>query len=278
MAEGKWVQLKITENAVYKLTYEQIKQMGFSDPAKIGIYGYGGWILDQDFRQPYIDDLPEVAVYLNKGADGIFNAGDFLLFYGRGLTKWNYDSSRDLFVHQNNPYSLFASYFIAENANGPKEIALQSSYSETVASVDLFDDYLVHEKDLTAILHSGRELFGESFVTSSSRNFTFTVPGITNDAGKVRLFFAAAPQVSTPVTLSIGSENIINATIAPVYSGSVDYQKAQVADKTGTWTGAKSENITVNIQYNPNQSSVAYLNYFTLNMKRKLQFYGTGYT
>ncbi|GHU85094.1 hypothetical protein FACS189415_8290 [Bacteroidia bacterium] len=83
LASGKWIQLKVTDNAVYKLTYDEIKKSGISDPAKVKIYGYGGWILDEDFTKPYIDDLPEVSVYMNKGSDGVFNSGDYLLFYGR---------------------------------------------------------------------------------------------------------------------------------------------------------------------------------------------------
>ncbi|MDR0546839.1 MAG: type IX secretion system sortase PorU, partial [Dysgonamonadaceae bacterium] len=275
LAEGKWAQLKITENAIYKLTYEQIQQMGFNDPSKIKIYGYGGWLLEQDFRQPFIDDLPEVAVYLHKGDDNIFNAGDFLLFYGRGLTKWTYDASKDFFTHQNNPYSLYASYFITENANGPAEMLLQTAYTGVAASVSVFDDYWIHEKDLTAILHSGRELFGESFTSVSSMDFSVSIPGITNDAGQIRLSFAAAPHAITPVYLSVDNENVITANIA--YSLS-SYKKAELLTVTKAWTSAKNDNFTVNIRYDVGQSSLAYLNYFTLNMKRKLQFYGTGYT
>jgi hypothetical protein len=274
LANGKCVQLKVTEDAIYKLTYEDLKNQGFNDPSKIKLYGYGGWVLDQDFTKPYVDDLPEVAVYLNKGSDNVFGPGDYLLFYGRGVVKWTYNTANDFFTHENNSYSLYGSYFIVENEQGPKELPLQTSYTNTTAVVTDFDDYRLHEKDLVAVLHSGRELFGESFVGNPSQKFSFNIPGITNDPGEARLSFAAAPAVQTPAVLSIGEEQLkvnINAV-----SGA--YTKADLQEKALAWKGDKTENVTVNISYNSAGQSVAFLNFISLNMKRKLRFYNEPYT
>jgi hypothetical protein len=273
LAQGKWIQLKVTENAVYKLTYDDIKKMGINDPAKIKIYGYGGWILDHNFTKSYVDDLPEVTVWMNKGSDNQFNSGDYLLFYGRGTVKWTYSS--DVFIHENNSYSTYGSYFITESEQGPKEMPRQDSYSNTSSAVTTFDDFALHERDSISILYSGRELFGESFVGKTSQNFSFNIPGITNDAGNVSLSFAAAPKSTTPVTLSIGNEELINLNIGTI---SGDYRKANLVEGTRKWEGNKTENVTVNVSYNSAGQSVAYLNFIRLNVKRKLQFYNTAYT
>jgi hypothetical protein len=250
--------------------------MGFADPAKIKIYGYGGWPLEQDFTKPCIDDLPEVAVYLHKGSDGVFNAGDYLLFYGRGVVKWQYEAGADFFMHQNNPYANYGSYFVAENEAGPKEMPVQESSSQTATTVDVFDDYRVHEQDLTALLSSGRELFGESFVGKPSQNFTFRIPGIVNETGKVRLSFAAAPgEDGVPVTLSIDGERLLSIPLNRVASDG--YHKANMANGTALWNGAKTENVSVTVAFS-STGSVANLNYIVLNTKRKLQSYGEAYT
>ena len=120
LAAGKWIQLKVKEGGIYKLTYDDIKKNGINDPSKVKIYGYGGWMLSEDFTQPYIDDLPEVPVYIEKGSDNIFNSGDYLLFYARGVTQWTYKSSNGgVFEHENNPYSTYGSYFMTESDAGP---------------------------------------------------------------------------------------------------------------------------------------------------------------
>lgn len=280
LSAGRWVQMKVTENAVYKLTYEDIKKMGFSDPAKTKIYGYGGWILNQNFTQPYIDDLPEVAVYVSKGADGIFNAGDFLLFYGRGLTQWTYKTTSDSFVHENNPYAQYGSYFIAESDEGLQEMPIQASFAATDSTVTSFDDYKIHEKDLIAVLHSGRELFGENFATNPTQSFTFSIPGITDEQGKVRLSFAASHKLtspSVPVSVSINNTEVLRINISKT---SGEYEKAQLVDGTKTWDGNKSETVTatVKLDYPQGQIPSAFLNFISLNMKRKLQSYNTAYT
>jgi hypothetical protein len=278
LASGKWIQLKVKENAIYKLTYDDIKKQGINDPSKVKIYGYGGWILDADFKQPYVDDLPEVAVYLNKGSDGVFNSGDYLLFYGRGTTQWTYNSSQGVYEHENNPYSTYGSYFMTEGDSGPKgmeTVPLSGSLSGAV-NLTVFDDYALHEKDSISITNSGRELFGESFVNkSSSQSFSFTVPGITSDPGKARLSFAAAPKVITPVKLSIGGQDILTMSINVPNDS---YRKAYLADNWGNWSGEKTEKITASVTYNSSNQVIAYLNFIALNMKRTLQFYNTAYT
>ena len=279
LASGKWIQLKIKDNGIYKLTYDDIKKQGISDPSKVKIYGYGGWILPEDFSQPYIDDLPEVAVYMDKGSDGVFSSGDYLLFYGHGTTKWTYNPSNDAYEHENNPYSTYGSYFMTESDTGPKEmetVPVASIPSGTV-NLSVFDDYAVYERDSISILNSGRELFGESFVANSGKqSFIFTVPGITSDPGKARLSFAAAPiSAPTPVNLAIDGQSISTMSIAVPADF---YTKANLVERWDNWIGDKTEKVTATVTYNSAGQSVANLNFIALNMKRSLQFYPVAYT
>jgi hypothetical protein len=276
LSSGKWVQIKVTENAVYKLTYEDLKKFGFDNPAQVKVYGYGGWLLNEDFSQPYTDDIPEVSVYVNKGADGIFSAGDFFLFYGRGTVKWTYNSSRGIYEHQNNYFSTYGSYFLKEDAAGPKEMLVKPSENTASITLTVFDDYLVYEKDNTTISYTGRELFGESFLGSSgSKQFSFSIPGITSDAGNVKLSFASKPSAADIVALALGNDTIVKLNFVTFSNTS---KKANMLESWNSWNGEKSENTTFTVSCHPSRHSRANLNHITLNMKRLLQFYNTGYT
>jgi len=281
LASGKWIQLKVKDNAIYKLTYDDIKKQGISDPSKVKIYGYGGWILPEDFTKPYIDDLPEVAVYINKGSDGVFNSGDYLLFYGRGTTKWTYNSTTKAYEHENNPYSTYGSYFMTESDTGPKEMETVTTpvLPSAPLALTVFSDYAVYERDSISVLNSGRELFGENFIINSGKqSFTFTIPGITSDAGKARLSFAGGPTgAATPVYLSIDGQNILSLSIPAIAAGDY-YTKANLKEGWGDWTVAKTEKVTATVSYNSTGQLAAYLNFIALNMKRSLQFYPTAYT
>ncbi|MDR0798534.1 MAG: type IX secretion system sortase PorU [Dysgonamonadaceae bacterium] len=274
LSSGKWIQLKVTENAVYKLTYDEIKAMGFDDPAKVKLYGYGGWMLEEDFTKSYIDDLPEVPMWIDKGADGIFNSGDYLLFYGMGTLKWSYDASADFYTHTYNPYSTYGSYFLTENNSAPQTMSTQNSYVSASLTLTTFDDYVLHEKDSVAIMESGRELFGESFIGAIVQNFSFQMPGITADAGKVALSFAAMPTKTTPVSLSIGGKQLISISIDPPPANSDGYRKAYMAEDVKPWAqGAKNESFTATVTYNSAGQAIAMLNYITVVAKRNLRFY-----
>jgi len=274
LSSGNWYQMRVDSNGVYKLTYDEIKKY-INDPSKVKIYGYGGWILGEDFRKPYTDDLPEVSVYINKGSDGVFNSGDYLLFYGRGTVKWTYNPGTDVFEHENNPYSTYGSYFLTEGETGPKEMQAIPSASNADVTLSVFDDYAVHERDLMTIANTGRELFGESFINQSARQqFSFSVPGITSDLGKVQLSFVATPKSTASVELSIENNTLVSMNISPVTD---TYIKARLEERWGNWTGEKTNPVRVTVAYNGG-GTFANLNFIVLNMKRTLQFYNAPFT
>ncbi len=72
LAQGRWYKVGVQKDGFYKLTYADLKKMGITNPAKVQIRGYGGRMLSEDFSKTYYDDLPQVALWINKGADGIF--------------------------------------------------------------------------------------------------------------------------------------------------------------------------------------------------------------
>ena len=264
---GKWVKLQISDNGVYKLTFADLKKMGFSDPNKVNVYGYGGWPVDEDFSKGYLDDLPQVAAY--KG-------NDYLLFFGKGRIKWEYKT--DSLIHTNNPYSMYGYYFVSEGDTPTKEMTVQASEPGASLKITTFDDYKIWEEDKVSVNKSGRELYGESFESNISQDFNkITVPGITNEEGKVALSFIAKPTSGSGyVSMSVDGNKVLN----DIYLGTNvtdEYTAANEMNRIVTWSGAKSENVKVNIQYNTTSHKNVRLNYFRLQMKRQLQPYG-GYT
>ncbi len=271
LASGKWIKLKTSTNAIYKLSYDDIKKMGISDPAKVKIYGSGGWILEENFSAsiPYMDDLQEVAVYVNKGSDGVFSSGDYLLFYGRGTVKWTYSTSSKMFVHENNPYSTYGAYFMTESDSAPKEMEVLASVDQTSLAIAEYDDYSLYELDSVTIANTGRELFGESFISKNPRSFDFNIPGITS--AKFTLSFAAKPADDAPLMLSVNEEPIID-TYIPSMRDMDTYQKGILEVASGTWN-TPAEKFSAVVKYAVGSQTMAYLNFIRLNTTRKLQYY-----
>ena len=96
-------------------------------PRKLKIFGNGGGMLTQANNAPKINDLQEIAIKVIGEGDGVFNATDYVLFYGQAPDKWNYNYSSQTFSHEKNLYSDFAYYFITIGSTNGKRIAAQNS-------------------------------------------------------------------------------------------------------------------------------------------------------
>ena len=256
---GKWVKIQVAEDGIYKLTAAYLKKMGFSNLDKVAVYGYGGWPLDEDFSTTYIDDVPEVAVW--RGAD-------YLLFYGKGPRKWEYSSSDKSFIHTNNPYSNYGYYFVTEKETTGRTMEKAASAAGATLQVTTFDDYVLHEEELVSVNSSGRELYGESFTSTLSRDFTISVPGITNDEGKATLSFIS--RGNGTITMNVDGNALISGSVSVP---SDEYEVARELYRERAWMADKGETVKVNIGYSTTGHKNVHLNYFRLQMKRQLKVY-----
>lgn len=275
LAKGDWYKIKVAETGVYKLTYEDLKKMGIANPAKVQVYGYGGWIMDENFSTAtYLDDLPKVSMWMNKTPSN-FGPGDYILFYARGDIKWAYDSSKGGFVQTQNPYSFDSYYFISETDDTQKLVQSVTSLPAAVGSTTItdFNDYALHEKELVNIVESGREFYGESFRSSTSQTFTLSLPGIVSDSTALvnTSFIANASSGSSSLNIKVGTTD----------------KTVSIAQTTGNYAQASSifdniyqtgltESTPVILTYKQASSSDKniHLNYIRINYTRKLKPYG----
>ena len=259
LATGTWKKVRIEKNGVYKITYAELLKMGFNDPMKVSVLGYGGWPLDEDFTKPYIDDLPVIPVWHGDG---------YLLFYGKGPRKWEYSSSDKSFIHTNNPYSNYGYYFVSEKETTGRTMEKAASAAGATLQVTTFDDYVLHEEELVSVNSSGRELYGESFTSTLSRDFTISVPGITNDEGKATLSFIS--RGNGTITMNVDGNALISGSVSVP---SDEYEVARELYRERAWMADKGETVKVNIGYSTTGHKNVHLNYFRLQMKRQLKVY-----
>ena len=77
LASGRWAKISVTDDGIYQLSPQSLRQMGFNDPAKVKVVGYGGRPVELKMTpELQIDDLPQVP--LIRKSDGS------ILFYGLG--------------------------------------------------------------------------------------------------------------------------------------------------------------------------------------------------
>ena len=85
LAGGAWYKLGVTQPGVYKITVAQLNGMGINTQAlsstNIRVAGKGGAMLPENNSGIYKDDLPEMALLVADGGDGLLNGNDYVLFY-----------------------------------------------------------------------------------------------------------------------------------------------------------------------------------------------------
>jgi hypothetical protein len=277
LAQGKFVKLKIKDSGIYKLTYEDLVSMGI-DPPNVHIFGYGGAPLEQSFLLTKNDDLPESAIWMEKGSDGIFNAGDYILFYAQGINRWSYDNTGSMFTHVINSYSNYGYYFVSSDAGTGKKIVEESTVlpdSPTINNVDEFIDYEVYEKDAINLVESGKEFYGEIFSDVVSISLPFSFPNsVKTNSTKVRLNVAAASSNGTSFTLNLNGGQAKTLNVNPITD--TQYERAVASSGVYSFT-PQSDSFTFNLGYNlsTSVSSTGYLNYLEVNARRQLKMSGS---
>lgn len=116
LSQGRWVKIGITEDGVYRLTAADLRRMGFNDPSRVKLYGYGGHVQDEVIdADTDFDDLEEVPLYRDERG---------LLFFGKGLISWSATDRRGRATHRVNTFAKQACYFLTEG-DSPRTIEKQ---------------------------------------------------------------------------------------------------------------------------------------------------------
>jgi len=283
LQSGKWYKIAVPSDGVYILTYSFLKNLGINvpsiNPKNIGIYGNGGGMLAELNSVPRPDDLAENAIYVNGENDGVFDAGDYVLFYGQGPVRWTYDNLLcPKFQHVLNLYSDSAYYFITTDRGAGKRIQTQGSSSGSPTHiVTSFDDYAYHEKESVNFIQSGRMWFGEYFENNPSASFTFSFPNIDNSSpASVKANIASRCYTGAAnygISSQSGSTTISLAGVTPDITVS-DY--AKIGAGCYSFTPSNSS-ITVTIT-KQTSSAVAWLDYIEVNTRRFLTMNGNQMT
>jgi hypothetical protein len=280
LSKGIWKRIKIKTDGVYKISYAQLKnEMGFSNPGNVGVFGNGGGLLPYNTNTSRAVDLRQNAIKQIKGDDGVFNEGDYLLFYGQGPNTWSYDSKKKIFIHSKHKSSEYSYYFITDEYGSGTEIPEESELNASNYNTTTFNDYQYYEadeKDKINFVNSGAEWFEPFPPSSNSKTLNFKFPNIENTVpGKIYYEFAAKSTSVATVEIKLADQILTSVSISS--SDNNDYDIAQKAYGNISFTPSNSD-FNINLQYSGNGSaflSGGYINYLGINVRRKLVLTGS---
>lgn len=279
---GFWYKVAIKSDGIYKLNKTTLSSMGFDvnslNPKNIRVYGNGGGMLPQSNAIERYHDLVENAIYVNGESDGSFDGNDYVLFYGKGPHTTSFNNE-EYGTHSYNLYSESSYYFVTVGDSEGKRITETPEIELSANTFTSFREYKWHEQDLTNLLTSGREWFGENFEFETSHTFDFDVDGLV-------------PNTFLSITASVMAQSVGQATEFPVTVEGKSFTNISVPSAPKTDYGVKAvavkktdsldanevigNMLTTKFTYNKkgNQAALGYINYVGVSYDRTLQIYG----
>lgn len=272
LASGNWYKLAVTQQGVCKIDLSQLAAMGIStsalQSAGIRLFGSGGQMLPESNAVSRYDDIPEVALKIEDGGDGLLNGTDYLLFYAPGPHSWSYQGGN--YTHIANLYSDSAYYFLNIGTTAGKRITVDPEAPAATATVTSFDYHSFYENDSLNFLSSGKQWWGAVFNNvKPERTIPFTLPAAPT---ALKVGARVAARGLSPGTFSVAvNGNVIGNMPLSAISGNIFEAFATVATGSFPATAANSS-VPISLRFTPGGSGgQGWLDYITLQGRCPLQ-------
>ncbi len=266
LADGKWGKVAVGQPGIQFISAATLRQLGFNDPTKVNVYGFGGRLSPDALLLTDPDDLPLLpSVKSDKG----------VWFFGHDYITWSRtgSSSGMPLSHTMHPYAEESWYFVSDREVTPAELP-QASLPTTLPARQLADFWqpLLHEEDTYHPSSSGRIYLGEDFRATPNRKFTFPLTDRSENEYRISVSLAGKANTATDFTISIDGGKSTTAAISTLGTSQGEFLDTYLSSTSVNMTGvADSDNATVNIAYRSAGNVLfARLDYIELAYRRRI--------
>lgn len=267
LASGKWVKVRVEQTGVQFISAATLRKFGFSNPASVRVYGFGGREILGTITNSDPDDLPQVAAeYSDKG----------LWFFGFDYTRWSRSAnSYTPYSHTLNPYAEESWYFLSDV--DPSYLDMEtfstSAVDPNLPVIDSFIQPLLYENDLVHPSDTGSRYLGEDFRSPTRRSFDFNLVDYVEDAENgMRVAFATNTTTSSTLSISANASSFTNNTIT--ISGITDSESFMRYSTSIHRFVPSGQNLKVDLAFSGGGAiKMARLDYIEVQYLRKLQLY-----
>ncbi len=281
LAMGDWYKLFIGESGIYKVTYDDIKNLGINmtgiNPDKIRIFGNGGAMLNTTVRELGFDDLTESALKVVTANPGTFAPGDYVLFYGQGTLTWAKNPLASRIDHSTHLFADEACYFLTIGPeNGRRIITAEAPHDAPNYFSNQYMALFIYEKELNNLIKSGRKWYD---IKMDNYNRTLNIPRITLPdlvpGEKVQVRYGAAGRsITSQISFNVllGSQTIGTIIVPKLTNVKNGYAEEVI---TSTSFEPSSEQLDLQVKFNPASSTdIGWFDFLALNAQCYLRFGG----
>ncbi len=276
MSEGNWTKIRVMSDGVYQLTYDELKQLGYSDPAAVKVFGYAPSLLVScsfnvipgDLKPIHTVNIPEqqkIVFYLADNYD--FNPEAW-------RTKFTANDAAKRLRHIN---SIGATYFISDVHSGPASFSTIAAPKSTDGALTSHKAVYYHEDDATSLTEAGTIFLEPATITKTNGvTHPFTVSHLASPDATL-LFGAYMAPSNTDVAntmvayFSEGIENISSDGSKPNLLLQKEVLTPEFRSQEFTMpmtTESQTHTVTFKIPENGNQQKPCALDFFFVKYNR----------
>lgn len=185
LQSGDFYKIEVKETGMYKLDKTFLQNAGINvssiDPRTIKIYGNGGKEIPFNNGIPVPTDLVENRILVVGEDNGVFDDGDYVVFFGRSQSDWNYsdtEPSVSPYYHYMNPYTFSNYYWISfGGANGLRMNTVNSPNQPNPGQLPYFYDISFDDPEVNNLGSTGTIWFSQRIGVGESFSFNRTLRG-----------------------------------------------------------------------------------------------------
>ena len=264
LAQGKWVKIRVDNSGVYQLSKNDLKKMGFSDPAKVKLYGYNLPVLPDDDIDGMDDDLTEIPLYRDTPSGN-------LLFYSKGTTLWTKSGKK--FYHLNNPYSSHIYYFLTEDTSGaPATFNTYDAGSNATITQKTTYAHSIYDKDEYSFGNFGRRFYESTeYSSGTAKAYSINVNKHTTSNIYVDVLFGSKSSNSTTVSITANKNKTTTLSYRPLEDNAVAMQSSS------SFAVSELSTNTLPITLKMTSGDKGHLDYIRASYERELDMTGENY-
>lgn len=264
-----WFKISIKDEGMYKITGNMLVSFGIDiksiNPGTVKIYNNGGRELPRNIKEAFADSLVENAIIVNDGGDGIFDLSDYIIFYGKAVNNWFYNSETGRFEHYLNHYGDQNVYWLTWGGDrkGKRMENLVSAKNVSVEPEPQFLSPYYFEQEIHNFLDSGLNWFTRFFNAGDQYTLTANLPNVIPGNTFFKFSFLGWSSGRHTFTISVNNQKIGEFSS----NGSVPFEGEKII------TGAiKPGYNNITIKYNNNLGNgQAYLDWFEIHYPREYE-------
>ncbi len=266
LASGMWFKVEVIEDGMYKIDASYLRTLGVNLSSLTSIYdvkifGSDGKALNPALAVARPSDLPPLAAfYYDANGNTKFDADDYVLFYGQGVTGWTYNSGTKQFSHYTNPYTNSNFYFVQINSQGAAKQMTVGSANGAIAKVMQVTGKMFFDEEKINFNQSGLEWFSAPMNPKDSRVISNKLFGyIAGTLITYKYNFFARADVTSTFTVEESGNAVGSVSIDGMTSGELDDPQTNYANEGSgqnsiTPSLSSDSRSSVKITYNANSN------------------------